>query len=269
MGLALMLWAGALLPGQQAQEPKPAESKPAAQDQQAPQAQPSAVPPPVVLESPAYVRRISVGITGGYNILDLINPTPTEQTFENPFLRVRSSAESKSQNYTFGATVNVALTDRFAVNATGLVKWSGYNLLTEFFTIVSASEVLTLTRREETRARYWELPIQVRRYNIGRREQGWRWFYGVGPSLRYVTNISTTIQDTVTGESPTLTVTKASPTSRLTYGASGGIGLQFIDDFGIRFVPEVRYTRWFGSTWDNLAAQSRRHQVEALISFTF
>ena len=44
---------------------------------------------------------------------------------------------------------------------------------------------------------------------------------------------------------------------------------QFVDEFGIHVVPEVRYTRWINPTFDNLTTSSQRNQVEAAISLTF
>ncbi len=43
----------------------------------------------------------------------------------------------------------------------------------------------------------------------------------------------------------------------------------FIDDMKIRFIPEVRYTRWMGRTFDTLSTQSRVDQIEGTISITF
>ena len=49
----------------------------------------------------------------------------------------------------------------------------------------------------------------------------------------------------------------------------GGSGMQFVDEFGIHVVPEVRYTRWEDSNFDNLTTRTERNQVEANISLTF
>ena len=52
-------------------------------------------------------------------------------------------------------------------------------------------------------------------------------------------------------------------------GATAGVGLQLVDPIGVRVVPEVRYTRWFGSVFDNRATRSRPDQVEFVLSLTF
>jgi hypothetical protein len=270
LGLTILFCAGSAIHGQQTPAPPAQEAKPPAAAAASGQQEAAAASTgPIILEKQSYVRRFSAGITGGYSVLDMMQNNPTDQTVENPYLRTRSGSESKSKKYTFGATLNVALTERFAVNVTGLYKWQGYNLLTEFFVIRNGSEVLFFSQREETRSRYIEAPIMIRRYNISRHEPGWRWFYQIGPSMRYVTGIGSTTVSTAQDGTVTTSTAPSKPTKNFTYGAGGGIGLQFIDDFGIRFIPEVRYTRWFGSTWDRFAAQSNRHQVEVVVSFTF
>jgi hypothetical protein len=52
-------------------------------------------------------------------------------------------------------------------------------------------------------------------------------------------------------------------------GLTGGIGAQFVDDFGVKLVPEFRYTRWIQPTFDTLSTFSRKNQFEAIVSITF
>jgi hypothetical protein len=52
-------------------------------------------------------------------------------------------------------------------------------------------------------------------------------------------------------------------------GVTGGIGFQMIDDFGIRAIPEVRFTRWFNRPFDSVNGRSRANQVEVLLTFAF
>ena len=52
-------------------------------------------------------------------------------------------------------------------------------------------------------------------------------------------------------------------------GVTAGFGGQLIDPVGIRVIPEVRYTRWFGATFDSPPTLSRRDQLEFMISISF
>jgi hypothetical protein len=59
------------------------------------------------------------------------------------------------------------------------------------------------------------------------------------------------------------------PKHRSAPGAVVGAGIQFVDEFGIRVVPEVRYTRWFEPVFENLTTRTKDNQLEAAISLTF
>ena len=52
-------------------------------------------------------------------------------------------------------------------------------------------------------------------------------------------------------------------------GFTAGIGGQFIDDFGIRAIPEVRYTRWMGYPFDSVHGKTRKNQIEIVLTFAF
>ncbi len=54
-----------------------------------------------------------------------------------------------------------------------------------------------------------------------------------------------------------------------TVGVTAGIGGQFIDDFGIRAIPEVRYTYWLNKPFDSIHGTTRVHQVEVVLTFSF
>ena len=42
-----------------------------------------------------------------------------------------------------------------------------------------------------------------------------------------------------------------------------------MDEFGIKVVPEFRYTRWVNPIFENLTTNTERNQIEAAISLTF
>jgi hypothetical protein len=45
--------------------------------------------------------------------------------------------------------------------------------------------------------------------------------------------------------------------------------MHFSDDFGIRIIPEVRYTRWFNDTFRKYGVHANRNQIEFLITLGF
>jgi hypothetical protein len=59
------------------------------------------------------------------------------------------------------------------------------------------------------------------------------------------------------------------PFKKNTIGFTAGIGGQFIDDFGIRAIPEVRYTRWISQPFEGIHGNTRVNQVEVVLTFAF
>jgi hypothetical protein len=45
--------------------------------------------------------------------------------------------------------------------------------------------------------------------------------------------------------------------------------MRFVDDFGIKLSPELRYTRWLGATFDSNSTRSRRDEIAVGIALTF
>jgi hypothetical protein len=79
-----------------------------------------------------------------------------------------------------------------------------------------------------------------------------------------------TTETTTTAPNGTETVDRNPiPTRKMIPGATAGFGLQFVDEFGIHVVPEFRYTRWFGKSFDTLAGRTRPNSLEFVISLTF
>ena len=63
--------------------------------------------------------------------------------------------------------------------------------------------------------------------------------------------------------------TAVKPSAKTLGGVVVGSGLRFVDDFGIKVEPELRYTRWFGRTFDEESARSSPNQIEVDVAFTF
>jgi hypothetical protein len=252
------------------QQPAPA---PAAQGAKQEGTQP---PPPQLKDSapPVYVRRFSFGLTASFFPLTLTRGGKTTQTFTTPALEVRSEAIAKPSWFGGGATLQIALTNRLALNASGLIRKSGFILSTTNLIGFDNPNTVNDERagifgREDTRVAYLDFPLLVRRYNIDRQEYGNRWFVEAGPSLRRVWKVRSSRQTEQGGTTTCCDTTPASPRKSNLFGATVGVGFQLIDDFGIRVVPGVRYTRWFGSAFDTLGARDRRDQIEIHLSLGF
>lgn len=243
--------------------PPPVVQTPASAAPQAQAPKTAAVDPKL----PAYVRRFSAGITLEYLPLSHIQYGQTKQTQDlGPIEYNSDSKKFNSKQFGGGVVLQFALSDRWAIAAGGLWRQTGYEMANVIYVGSQRREIRTT---EKTGATFFDFPLLVRRYNIERTEPGWRWFYEAGGTLRYTNKLSTSIERTEGGETTCCTSGPAELSSKNLPGVTGGIGLQFNDDFGIRIVPEVRYTWWLGRTFDNLATRSRRHQVDVVVSFTF
>mgnify|MGYP005847484681 CR=1 FL=1 len=225
------------------------------------------------LPAQSYVRPFSAGVTARFFPIGIIEGAERTQIF-SPQIENRATGENKSNFYGFGVKFQAALPWRLAV-VSGLTM----NQIKFKHTVVgligtpnpnSAIETRRgYTTTENTRARYYDLPVLVRRFSKPHKEDGVRWFYEAGGTLRKVSNIRTSLEIDDNSRVTCCDESPARPSRELLPGLTAGGGLYAKDDFGIRVVPEIRYTWWLGRTFSYLAAGSRRHQLELLISLTF
>jgi hypothetical protein len=180
-----------------------------------------------------------------------------------------------SQRIGFGAVVQAAITERFAVNVSLLTRRVGYQMNSDIYegtdlTSTTADERKHTVTNEDTRARIFDLPVLVRYYGKDRHQPGARWFVEGGGSIRRVSSIKSSIDTTInSGTTSCCDTNPVKPEQRSVRGLVGGIGVHFKDDFGIRIIPEVRYTRWMGDTFKSFSTATQRNQIEAMISLTF
>jgi hypothetical protein len=256
-------------------QPKPEASQSQASPA-APKAKPEAAqsqtPPPFVpgvLKPVAAVRRFSAGATLTVMGLTTVKKRDINTVTSSPVVDALYSTINASQRIGFGVTAQVAITDRFAVNGSLFMKKLGYQMTSDIIEGNDPTTQIHTSRHEDTRARLFDLPVVVRYYGKDRFDPGARWFVEGGAALRRVSNIRTTTDTVVGSGNLTYDFTAAKPDRRTIRGLVAGFGVQLIDPFGIRVVPEVRYTRWAGQIFNSLSTGTRRDQVEAMISLGF
>ena len=137
-------------------------------------------------------------------------------------------------------------------------------------------ETQLLTDVETTSARIWDVPVLLRYYTKGRRDRGARVFFEGGAVIRRVSNVKTSIETTFSTTDPDIDdmtdccdKTPARVANSPALGGAVGIGVQLIDDVGIRVVPGFRYIRWFNNAFDNPPTRSAQNQLEVSIALTF
>ncbi|MEZ5402868.1 MAG: hypothetical protein R2729_24540 [Bryobacteraceae bacterium] len=225
------------------------------------------------LDNIQWVRRISLG--GSFSVLPRFPMRDGSSSQTSTNLEVNAATSAIGHRVGFGGLVQVALPKRLAIAGSVIAHRSEHSSSSDTFegidrpTTPQDERILT-QRNSTTTARFWDLNILVRRYSREHYEPGTRWFYEAGPVFRRAVKVRTNGDFSVEGADFQPDPNPRSPlANRTARGVTVGIGVQFVDDIGIRVVPEFRYTRFVTRTFDYLSAQSRPDQLQALISITF
>ena len=239
---------------------------------------PAPPPAPPAEKQPAYVRRLSIGATLSVLSLGMMpDRTSTNVTTIPPVNAAYSTTGDRkaTQRIGYGLTAQLALTGHFALSAGAFRRRFGYEFTSDVYTGLQDPNSLTDTRThtvtdENTSGHYTDFPATVRYYTKDRHTPGPRAFLELGGVMRRVSGIGTAIDTTIDeGTTSCCVTTPTSPAHSSVLGYVGGFGMQFIDPFGIRVVPEVRYTRWRQDTFESLTTMTGRNQIEIMISLTF
>lgn len=227
---------------------------------------------PTVLKKENFVRKISVGASLGALVLVPVGDGEFAQA-PTSTLSITSNTKTKGNMLGWGGVVQVALPKKMALAGTFMIH--GSKLETDRTTIdgvdnpfTTADERKITDFKENSSIRYHDYGLLFRRYDKDHTARGVRVFVQGGGAFRKVNQIRTTRTATIAGN----TTTDNAPIpqkSNLTRGFTGGLGVQYNDDFGFRVVPEFRYTRWLDKTFDNQSYNSRKNQFEAILSITF
>ncbi|MCS7315818.1 MAG: hypothetical protein RMI94_11330 [Bryobacterales bacterium] len=121
--------------------------------------------------------------------------------------------------------------------------------------------------REQTKARLWDLPVLV--HYRGLRSSGplshvW---VGAGVAGRTISTIRTKAEIKKPDGSSSVQYNATAPARRTLAGIVVALGLRFVDDMNIKVMPEIRFTRWSGSTFSSFTTRSPRSQLEFGVSF--
>jgi hypothetical protein len=242
-------------------------------------AQSQTSPPAPEAEKPGtYVRRLSIGATLSVIGLGMMPDRGSTNVTTIPPVNATytTSGDRRAvQRIGYGVTAQLSLNGHFALSAGVFRHRFGYEYTSDIYTGLQDPNSLTDTRThtvtdENTTGWYLDLPATVRYYTKERHSPGPRAFLELGGVIRRTTKISTAIDTTIDeGATSCCVTTPITPAHPTVQGYVGGFGMQFIDPFGIRVVPEVRYTRWRQDTFQSVTTMTGRNQVEAMISLTF
>lgn len=223
-----------------------------------------------------YVHRFSAGPTlsvVGLSVISGGTNTVTNSATVNTMYQTTNA----SSRIGYGLTAQVAVTDRFAVAIGGILRRAGYTLNTTVTTntpTVVSGIVTTVTtstiNHEDTRANFVDIPAMVRFYSKSRHDPGPRWFVEAGAAWRKAENIRTSMSFTdASSVLSCCTNTPITPAHGSSIGIVAGAGVQVADAFGIKVVPEVRYTRWMSPIFDALTTRTQQNEIAAGLSIVF
>lgn len=226
------------------------------------------------LEEKAYVRKLSLGVSLNFTPFNLMGKqSATEKIEAATPIEINATADPKSNRVGYGVTAQFALSNRWAVAVAPTIRTFAFHGFLERFEGIDNSSTFLDERakyqiNEDTTARYLDIPVLARIYNISRFDSGNRWFFEFGPQMRKVSRVRMA-RDTVPPKGDRFQDSIPLPFKPNTFGFTAGIGGQFIDDFGIRAIPEVRFTRWMGRPFDSVHGKTRVNQVEVVLTFAF
>jgi hypothetical protein len=121
---------------------------------------------------------------------------------------------------------------------------------------------------EDTKAYVLDVPVLLH-YRPIHSGTFTRLYVSAGPTIRYCAHVSSFLTTISPSDITTTNSQVVDPSKRTLVGGTIGIGFRVVDDFNIKTTPEIRYTRWAGSTFANASTVSPRNQLEVGIAFTF
>jgi hypothetical protein len=198
----------------------------------------------------------------------------------NPILSSNYYGTSAGAKYTLGLTAEYLLTKHVSLGLDFFYHQEEYTQLDKVKSGLQDPNssydnrpVTTIT--QDTRANYWDFPLVARYYLPGRakapRGLGWisQTFLIGGGTFRHVGNIRTGTSTQLPDSSTSYNEVPVTPNKRNMAGLVGGVGYKVFEYGKFKAMGEVRYTRWFGYTFQGPAYESQKNQVEVGLSFTY
>lgn len=229
-------------------------------------------PAPQPTKGHSFLRRFSPGLRISAMGLDLLETKKT--TLSYTALEYDYSPESKSARVGGGPALEFRATRKMSFSADLLYHRFGYKTTTEIYTGVKDTNASTDNRKkttilEKTRAGFWDVPILVRYSVFNPRNERKKAFVGGGFVLRRVKGIHTATETTNPDSTTCCTETPATPSHRSVGGVIARAGWRLVDDFGVKVIPEIRYTRWLADTFAGPTAPARKGELQILVGITF
>jgi hypothetical protein len=179
------------------------------------------------------------------------------------------STTTTSSRFRLGPAIDLNLSRNLSIQAEAYFQGLQYTTETKNYTGTSTSTgTLKSTVTELTKTSFWDFPVLLRYRGLSEHRLLSQTIVEGGFNVRALTRIRTGTE-TLNADSTTAYNEIPAPGNRLVRGAVAGIGFQFVDGYNIKTTPEIRYTHWFGTTFQSQSSRSRTDQLELGLSFSF
>ena len=219
-------------------------------------------------------RKYNFGIRVDYLPFRMFNTSTATASTTKPIADFVYTGSTKSPKIAFGPVFEMRLTKHLSLGAELSFHHAKYTQVTQVRSGkkdpnagTDARPVATFT--ENTRATYWDIPVLMRYHNI-RTSSIFGHFYPLaGITFRHVGAINTSNEIINADASTDYNEKKAAASHGNQIGFTGGIGYRFVDELGIKILPEIKFTRWMNHSFEGLSYSSSPNQAQIGVGITF
>jgi len=179
------------------------------------------------------------------------------------------STTTTTSRYRLGPAIGLNLSRKLSIQAEAYYQSLQYTTVTKNYTGTSTDKgTLKSTITELTKTNFWDFPVLLRYKGLSEHRFLSQTIVEGGFNVRALTRIRTGTE-TINADSTTAYNEIPAAGNRLVKGAVAGIGFQFVDGYNIKTTAEIRYTHWFGRTFESQSSRSKTGQIELGLSFAF
>ena len=223
---------------------------------------------------PEEIRRYQVGARVQAFPLQLFTVKTVETSTTQPIVDYKYTSTTDSQKATLTPTLEFRLNSRWTVGSDFMLHHANYAEKQEIRTgkkdpNASTDDRQVITITQTTKANYLELPVLVRYYGL-RRSGILKRSYAIGGlGFRHIGRVRTGNEYSYADDTTDYNEAPAQPSRQNQFGAVAGFGIRFIDEFNIKVMPEVRYTRWAGFAFEGKSSKSVQNELRVGLGISF
>lgn len=221
------------------------------------------------------VRRPSLGFRVTYFGLPFFKTATTTASTTTPVIASYTYVGgTSSPKLAVSPTAEYRLTDRLSLGIEFRFHHTDFSQTTTILSGIvnpnaSTDDRQPITITQQTEASYWEVPLLAHYYGLPGGGLLSRAYASGGWEFRYISNIRTGTDFSYPGGATDYNEIPVGSGRNTQFGAVVGLGLRFIDAFNIKISPEVRFTRWMGSTFQGQGYNAAANELEGGIGISF